>query len=40
MEKGLMKVDAITLPSQREKAANELQGYIEDFVFLSQENAS
>ena len=36
----LMKVEAITLPSQREKAANELQGYIDDFVFLSQENAS
>jgi len=36
----LVKVDAITLPSQREKAANELQGYIEDFVFLSQENVN
>jgi len=36
----LMKVDAITLPSQREKAANELQGYIDDFVFLSQENVN
>ena len=36
----LVKVEAITLPSQREKAANELQGYIEDFVFLSQENAN
>ena len=36
----LVKVDAITLPSQREKAANELQRYIDDFVFLSQENAS
>ena len=36
----LAKVDAITLPSQREKAVNELQGYIDDFVFLSQENTS
>ncbi len=36
----LVKVDAITLPLQREKAANELQRYIDDFLFLSQENAS
>ena len=36
----LVKVDAITLPLQREKAANELQGYIDDLLFLSQENAS
>ena len=36
----LVKVEAITLPSQREKAANELQGYIDDFVFLSQENVN
>ena len=36
----LLKVDSITLPSQREKAANELQGYIDDFIFLSQENSS
>ena len=36
----LVKVDAITLPLQREKATNELQGYIDDFLFLGQENAS
>ena len=36
----LVKVDAITLPLQRENAANELQRYIDDFLFLSQENAS
>ena len=36
----LLKVDAITLPSQRKKAADELQYYIDDFLFLSQENAS
>ena len=36
----LVKVDAITLPLQRENAASELQRYIDDFLFLSQENAS
>jgi hypothetical protein len=36
----LLKVDSITLPYQREKAANELQSYIDDFLILSQENAS
>tara|TARA_B100000686_G_C16635953_1_gene887287 strand:+ start:354 stop:1205 length:852 start_codon:yes stop_codon:yes gene_type:complete len=36
----LLQVDAITLPTQRENAANELQRYIDDFLFLSQENAS
>ena len=36
----LVKVDAITLPLQRENATNELQRYIDDFLFLSQENAS
>ena len=35
----LLKVDSITLPYQREKAANELQSYIDDFLILSQENA-
>ena len=36
----LLKVDSITLPYQRKKAANELQSYIDDFLILSQENAS
>jgi hypothetical protein len=39
-EEILLKVDSITLPYQREKAANELQIYIDDFLILSQENAS
>jgi hypothetical protein len=36
----LLKVDSITLPFQRKEAANELQSYIDDFLLLSQENAS
>ena len=36
----LLKVDSITLPYQREKAADELQSYIDDFLILSHENAS
>jgi hypothetical protein len=36
----LLKVDSITFPYQREKAANKLQSYIDDFLILSQENAS
>jgi hypothetical protein len=36
----LLKVDSITLPYQRKKAADELQSYIDDFLILSHEDAS
>ena len=36
----ILKVDAITLPRQRQHAADELQNYIDDFLILSQQQAS
>ena len=36
----ILKVNAITLPRQRQHAADELQKYIDDFLILSQQPAS
>lgn len=36
----VLKVDAITLPHQRQHAVDELQNYIDDFLILSQQPAS
>ena len=36
----ILKVDEITLPHQRQNAADELQNYINDFLTLSQQTAS
>jgi len=33
----ILKVDAITLPHQRQQAANKLQTYIDDFLILSKQ---
>ena len=33
----ILKVDAITLPYQRQQAANKLQTYIDDFLILSKQ---
>ena len=36
----ILKIDEITLPHQRQHAANELKNYIDDFLTLSQQTAS
>lgn len=36
----ILKVDAITLPHQRQHAADALQSYMDDFLFLSQQAPS
>ena len=35
-----LKIDASTLPRQRQHAAQELQNYIDDFFILSQQSAN
>mgnify|MGYP001209602749 FL=1 len=36
----ILKIDEITLPRQRQHASNQLKNYIDDFLTLSQQNAS